>query len=145
MMNPIISENHTESNVNVRGIVDRIIRYQRPETIKDLDEISITDNTEPDKGFGCYKKSERKIEIYLEPTLKWQPWILKKTYFFPFLVIAMTLAHELDHHVNRNNDFINKEQSAEENMLKYIYPALGVFKPMVRLIHLFLPKRKMSG
>ena len=83
-----------------------------------LKEISILDNEESDRLFGCYKKSERKIEIYLEPVLAWQPWILKRTYFFPFLTIAMTFAHELDHHVNRNNDLINKENSAEENMLK---------------------------
>lgn len=144
-MEPIISENHSESNVKVRGIVDRMIKYQQPETIQDLNEIAILDNSEEDRGFGCYRKMERKIEIYLDPILKWQPWILKKTYFFPFLTIAMTLAHELDHHVNRDNAFINREQSAERNMFKYIYPALGVFKPIMKFIHFISPKYLRNG
>ena len=144
-MNPIISENHSESIVNVKRIVHRIVRYQRSETIMGLKKISILDNEESDRLFGCYKKSERKIEIYLEPVLAWQPWILKRTYFFPFLTIAMTLAHELDHHVNRNNAFISKENSAEENMFKYIYPALGVFKPIMKFIHLISPKLIKNG
>ena len=114
MMNPTISENHTESDVNVRKIVERVIRYQQPETLRDLYEIEIVDNRKPDNAFACYKKSKRKIVIYLEPILKWQPWILKKTYFFPFVMIAMTLAHELDHHMNRDNDFVNKENSASD-------------------------------
>ena len=139
-MKPIITENHSESIVNVKGIVERIIKYQRIETIKDLNEIAVLDNSKEDRGFGCYRKSERKIEIYVDPILKWQPWILKKTYFFPFLTIGMTLAHELDHHVNRDNAFIDREQTAERNMFNYIYPALGVFQPIMKFIRLLSSK-----
>lgn len=78
-MNPIISENHSETKVNVRRILKRMIKYQKPETLKDLNEIAILDNSIEDKGFGRYKRAERKIEIYLDPILKWQPWIIKKT------------------------------------------------------------------
>ena len=66
----------------------------------------------------------------------------QKDLFFPFLTIAMTLGHELDHHVNRDNAFINREQSAERNMFKYIYPALGLFRLVLKFIHLFSNRRK---
>ena len=141
-MNPIVIENHTDSMANVRGIVDRIIKHQRPEIIKDLNEIVILDNSIENRGFGCYRKAERKIEIYLDPIFEWQPWILRKTFIFPFITIAMTLAHELDHHVNRNNTSIDREQSAEKNMFRYIYPAVGVFKPMLKFVHLISTKLK---
>jgi hypothetical protein len=72
MMHSIISEHHTESNMSVRGTVEKIIRYQRPDTIEDLREILILDNTNSDRGFGCNNKLERKIEIYLDITLKFQ-------------------------------------------------------------------------
>jgi hypothetical protein len=144
-MGPIITEGHTKTAPNVRGIVDRIIKHQRPETIKDLNEIALLDNSIEDRGFGCYRKTNCRIEIYLDPILKWQPWILKKTYIFPFITIAMTLAHELDHHVNRNNTLIDHEQSAEKNVFKYIYPAIGVFKPILKMIHLILPKQRRLG
>jgi len=144
-MKPIISENHTETTVNVRGIVERIVRYQKPETLKELNEISILDKSEPDIGFGCYKRSDQRIEIYLDNILKWQHWILKRTYLFPYITIAMTISHELDHHVNRNNNFINREKSAESNMLKYIYPSLGIFKPFVKILFLFSPTKQKTG
>jgi hypothetical protein len=144
-MNPIIIESHTESNINVKGIIDRIIRHQQPETLKDLNEIALLDNSIEDRGFGSYRKTDRRIEIYLNPILKWQPWILKKTYLFPFITIAMTLAHELDHHVNRNNTTIDREKSAEKNMFKYIYPAIGIFKPILKIIHLFSKNQKRFG
>ena len=144
-MNPIITESHSESQVNVRGIVERMIRYQKSETIKDLNEIALLDNSIENRGFGCYRKADRRIEIYLDPILKWQPWILKKTYLFPFITIAMTLAHELDHHVNRNNHSIDREKSAEGNMFNYIYPAIGIFKPIMRFIHHFFQKQRGLG
>ena len=95
-MNPIITENHSESQVNVRGIVDRIIRHQKPDTIKGLNEISLLDNSIEDMGFGCYRKTNRRIEIYLDPILKWQPWILKKTYLFTILVNGFTSDERTD-------------------------------------------------
>ena len=144
-MKPIVTEIHTETEVNVKKIVDRIIRYQKSETIRGLNEISILDKSEPDIGFGCYKKAEQKIEIYLDNILKWQPWVLKKTYIFPFIAIAMALSHELDHHVNRDNNSIDREYSAKTNMIKYIYPSLGTFKPLAKILILFAPKRHRNG
>ena len=144
-MNPIITESHSESQINVRGIVARMIRYQKPETIKDLNEIALLDNSIEGGGFGCYRKADRRIEIYLDPILKWQPWILKKTYLFPFITVAMTLAHELDHHVNRNNHSVDREQSAEKSMFNYIYPAIGIFRPILKFIHYFSHKQRTLG
>ena len=144
-MKPIITEHHSEKVVKVRKIVDRIIRNQSIETLNGLNEISILDKMEPDIAFGRYKRAEQKIEIYLDNILKWQPWLIKKTYLFPFITIAMALAHELDHHVNRNNNLIDREYSAEKNMLKYIYPAIGIFKPLIRFLLLFTPKQPRNG
>ena len=144
-MNPIITESHSESQVKVRAIVDRILKYQKPETLEDLNEIALLDNSFEDQGFGCYRKAERRIEIYLDPILKWQPWVLKKTYLFPFITIAMTLAHELDHHVNRDNHTIDREQSAEKNMFTYIYPAIGIFRPILKIVHHFIRKQRTIG
>jgi len=144
-MNPIITESHSESQLKVRGIVDRILKYQKPETLKDLNEIALLDNSIEDRGFGCYRKAERRIEIYLDPILKWQPWVLKKTYLFPFITIAMTLAHELDHHVNRDNHTLDREQSAEKNMFIYIYPAIGIFRPILKIVHHFTRKQRTIG
>lgn len=136
-MKPTISENHTETSVNVKNIVQRVVRYQKPETLNDLNEILILDKAETDIGFACYRKAERKIEIYLDNILKWQPWILKKSYIFPYMTIAMALCHELDHHVTRDNCRIDREKSAESNVFKYLYPSLGVFKPAVWILRLF--------
>ncbi|MFH2045722.1 MAG: hypothetical protein ABIK92_11315 [Pseudomonadota bacterium] len=140
-MIPTISENHTETSVNVRGIVERVLRYQKPETLNDLNEILILDKSEPDIGFGCYRKAEGKIEIYLDNLLKWQPWILKKSYLFPYMTIAMALCHELDNHVTRDNSRIDREKSAENSVIKYLYPSLGVFKPAVGILRLFGKKK----
>ena len=83
--------------------------------------------------------------IYLDPILKWQPWILKKTYLFPFITIAMTLAHELDHHVNRNNHLIDREKSAEKNMFNYIYPSIGIFRPILKFLHYLSREQRTIG
>lgn len=144
-MKPIILENHSEKDVNVKKILDRIIRYQKSETLSGLNEILIIDDDESANAFGCYRKSKRKIEIYIKPTLESLPWILKRTYIFPFWFVSMVVAHELDHHVNRDNGHIDKEKSAEENMMKYIYPALGVFKPMVKITGKILFALKKNG
>ena len=77
-MTIIVSENHSEKQVNVKSIVDRVLKYQKPETIDGLNEITLIDNHQEDVAFGCYKKSARKIEIYIEPTIERIPWILKK-------------------------------------------------------------------
>ncbi len=40
--------------------------------------------------------------------------------------IGLAMGHEIDHHVNRNNFEIDKEQSAVNMALSYIYPSLGI-------------------
>jgi hypothetical protein len=144
-MTPNIIENHTEKNVNVLKIVQRIIRDLPTNVTEGLEEIVILDkNTEVD-SFGCYKNRERRIELYLDGITLWQPWLLKKTYFFPYLSIGMVLGHEIDHHVNRNNSSIDREQSAEMNMMKYIYPSLGIFKPFTNILLLLFTKINRNG
>ncbi len=133
-MTPNIIENHSEKDVNVLRIVQRIIKYLPVNILHGLKEIVILDENNELDAFGCYKKSEKRIELYLDGITLWQPWLLKKTYVFPYLTIGMALGHEIDHHVNRDNMNINKETSAENNSLNYIYPSLGIFKPLFRII-----------
>ena len=135
-MTPKIIEKHSEGSVDVLGIVRRIIRHLPAETLDGLQEILIMD-TNPDRNaFGCYRKSNGRIELYLDGITHWQPWLLKKTYIFPYLIIGMALGHEIDHHVNRDKVNINLEASAENNALRYVYPSLGLFKPAFRLFSL---------
>ncbi len=129
-----IIENHRESVVNVKGIIDRIIKYLPTDILDGLNEIVLLNTNEEHEAFGCYKRGEGRIELYIEDIIGWLPWLLKKTYIFPYLFLGMALGHEMDHHVNRNNDDVDKEISAEKNSMKYIIPSMGIFKPIVRII-----------
>jgi len=140
-MKPQIIEKHSEKIANVSGIVKRIIEYVPQNLLSGLDEIVLMENHSEDRAFACYNRAERRIEIYLDSILEWQPWIFKKTYIFPYLTIGMALGHELDHHVNRNNKSVDKEKNAETNALRYIYPSRGIFKPLVRLMAFILRKK----
>ena len=122
-----------------------MIRYQKHETLNGLNEILIIDDNETGNVFGCYSKSKRRIEIYIKPDLESLPWVLKRTYILPFLFIAMIVAHELDHHVNRDNGHIDTEKSAEENMIRYMYPALGIFKPLAKITSRLMFAIKKDG
>ena len=82
-MTPNIIENHSEKDVNVLGIIQRIIKYLPSNIFDGLKEIAILDKSNEVDAFGCYKKSEKRIELYLDGITLWQPWLLKKTYFFP--------------------------------------------------------------
>ncbi len=56
--------------------------------------------------------------------------------FYPltYTIVGMAFCHELDHHVHRSDGGMDKEASAEANVMKYMYPSLGVFKPAAKLI-----------
>ena len=131
---PWITENHSETTVNVVDIVRRILKHLPSETLDGLNEIVILDKNEEVSAFGCYRRQEKRIELYMDGLTLWQPWILKKTYVFPYICVALALGHEIDHHVNRDND-IDKEMSAERDAFKYVYPSLGFFKPLVKLTY----------
>ena len=140
-MLPNIIENHSETEVNVAGIVRRIIAHLPSEVIDELNEIIILDKNEENSAFGAYWKSYGRIELYLDGITLWLPWLLKKTYVIPYVFLGTALGHELDHHVNRLNNLPDKEASAEANAFKYVYPSLGIFKPIATLILSFLRKR----
>ena len=141
-MTPKITQRHSETDINVLGIVQRIIRHLPSNIYEGLQEIVILDsNPNNTNAFACYRRADRRIELYLDGITLWQPWLLKKTYLFPYLFIGMALGHELDHHVNRNGPGIDRETSAETNALRYVYPSLGLFKPIFRLISIIARAR----
>ena len=141
---PKISECNSDYDVNVGRIVRRIIKYAPPYCLKGLREIKIMDKDPDDIGFSCYKRGDKKIELYIEDIIGWQPSFLRKSYLFPYVTIGIALGHEIDHHVNREHNESTKEESAESNALKYVYPSFGVFKPLVQLFSLLLRiKRKI--
>ena len=144
-MLPQITENHSETTVNVGGMVRRVLKHLPSEALDGLNEILILDKNEEGSAFGCYRRQEKRIELYMDGLTLWQPSILKKTYVFPYICVALTLGHEIDHHVNRDRD-IDKEISAERNSFKYIYPSFGFFKPLVKLTyHLMQFYSKLRG
>jgi hypothetical protein len=132
-MGPIIVENYRDVGVDVAHIVHRILSHLSPEVLEGLHEVRLLEKH--DHAFACYKKEEGAIEIYLVDLLGFLPPIFWKAFYpFTYLVVGMAVGHELDHHVNRNNDEIDREASAEANIMKYVYPSVGVFKPAARTI-----------
>lgn len=140
-MLPKIIENHSETAVNVAGIVRRILAHLPSEVLDELNEVIILDKNNKHSAFGAYWKSHGRIELYLDGITLWLPWILKKTYVIPYLFIGTALGHELDHHVNRSNNMPDKEASAETNAFKYVYPSLGIFRPIATLVSSLMRKR----
>jgi hypothetical protein len=140
-MPPKIIEKHSEADVCVKSIVVRILKFLKETDLNGLNEILILDASEEKNCFGLYNRNEQRIELYVGDIIGWLPWILKKTYLLPYLFIGTALGHELDHHLNRLNDLSDKEVSAEANAFKYVYPSLGVFKPIAALILLLMRKR----
>jgi hypothetical protein len=132
-MQPVIIENYTKLGVDAGRIVRRILSHLPPDIFEGLCEVRLLDRH--DTGFACYRKNEGIIEIYVTMLLgNFSPILLKLLYPFTYMLIGMALGHELDHHVNRNNQGIDREASAEANIMRYIYPSLGIFKPAVRII-----------
>ena len=145
-MSPEIT-NYSSNNMFVYKIIRRIVKHAPSDCLEGLEEIRILDKDPADLGFACYFKKEKRIELYVDDLIGWQPWLLKKSYVFPYLTIGLTLGHEIDHHVNRASDMskIKLEQSAENSALKYIYPSFGIFKPIVRFVFFFLRMMKKGS
>ena len=133
-----IIENYKINDINVGKIVRRILKYAPSNSIENLDEILILDKDPEGAAFARYSKDKKRIELFVQDMLGWQPWLLRKTYFFPYLIISITLGHELDHHVRRNAIGIDKESAAESNALNYVYPSFGIFKPLIKLLAFLL-------
>ena len=102
----------------------------------------ILDVNEQEDCFGAYDRKARWIELYAGDIIGWLPWILKKTYLIPYSFIKEALGHEIDHHVNRQNP--SSEKAAETTALKYVYPSLGIFQPLIRLASLLFRKKHSS-
>lgn len=135
-----ISEEYSPCGVDVGRIVTRIIKYAPSESIEDLKEIRLLDRDPTDTGFAKYVQTAKRIELYIDDIVGWQPWLLKKSYIFPYLTIGMALGHEIDHHVHRNRTSADDESFAEKSALKYVYPSMGIFKPFVKILSLFSSK-----
>lgn len=148
-MYPKIIATYSDHGVNIGKIVQRIIKNAPKESIQGLNAVRIVDKSPDKKGFACYLKDHREIYLFVDDIIGWQPWLLKKSMIFPYLSIGLALGHEIDHHVNRDNIILDKEESAESNAIKYIYPSFGFFKPLalviIFLLQLFRKKDKRVG
>lgn len=131
-----IIEAYSECGVDAGYIVRRIMSYLPTDEVGGIREVRLLDYSPGRKGFARYITDECTIEVFIREIVDWQPWLLKKSFFFPYLAIGLALGHELDHHVHRAENGEEKERSAELNAMKYVYPSLGVFKPLVWLVGL---------
>ena len=136
-MPPKIIENHANVGIDAGRIVHRILSHVSPDILTGLNEVRLLERH--DQAFACYKKNEGVIEIYLGELLRdFHPVFLKLFYPFTYMIVGMALGHELDHHVNRNSNVMDKEASAETNIMNYVYPSMGLFKPVVKIVSLCL-------
>jgi len=137
---PRIIAAYSNHDLDIGKMVQRIIKYAPEEKISGLNKIRLVDKSPDDRFFACYLKDHREIYLFVDDIIGWLPWLLKKSYIFPYLAVGLALGHEIDHHVNRENNTIDKEKSAECNALKYIYPSFGIFKPFMRLFTFIVSK-----
>lgn len=135
-----VIESYTDCGIDVGGIVRRIVKYAPPPSLQGLRAVKLLDKDPRNIGFASYLKSEATIELYVADIVGWQPWILRRSYVFPYLSIGIALGHELDHHANRDNTRIGKERAAESSALQYIYPSFGMFKPVAKLLSFLISK-----
>lgn len=132
-MPPTVIEHYRDIGVDVGYIVHRILSHLSPDILEGLHEVRLLERH--DHALACYKKEEGAIEIYVAELLGYLPRILLKMFYpFTYMVVGMAVGHELDHHVNRNNHDIDREASAETNIMRYVYPSLGIFRPAARII-----------
>jgi len=82
-MLPRIVEKYSVNGINSAAIVKRIVDHLPHGTLNGLMEIRLLGANQ--ECFGCYIRDDRRIELYLEDIVGWQPWLLKKTYVFPFV------------------------------------------------------------
>ena len=141
---PRIIESYKYYGVDISRIVKRILKFAPEYSLDGLKIVRILDSDSQQSGFACYLKKEGEIRLFAQGLVDWQPWILKKTYLFPYITVGLALGHEIDHHVNRMNSDIDKERSAENNAIKYIYPSFGMFKPLAKLLF-FLGRTKRGN
>ena len=141
---PKIIEDYSSCVVNVGRIVQRLVKFAPFGSLDELNEIRIMDNDPDEIGFARYFKEEKIIELFVNDIIGWQPWLLKRTYILPYLSIGIALGHELDHHVNRLNNSRDKEHQAEVNAFKYVYPSLGFFKPIAKIVSYLANVRKKN-
>lgn len=142
-MPPRIVEAYSHRGVDVARIVKRVVKYAPRYSLEGLEEILILDKDPRNIGFASYHRKEKRIELYVSDIIGWQPWILRKSYIFPYMVVAMALGHEIDHHVRREADQADKEECAEGNVLRYVYPSFGIFKPVIWLLSAASGKSKI--
>jgi hypothetical protein len=142
-----IVDHSTSCGVNIKYIVKRIIAHVPEEVIADLKTVEIFDFAPGRKGFARYVRHENKIDLYVHEDIGWLPWILKKTFIFPYLLVGLALGHEIDHHVNRDRVMTeeDREKSAESNAMKYIYPSFGALKPVARLVRWLIGRNMKKG
>ena len=126
-----IVEKHSVQGLNVKAIVKRIIKHLPSEVLKGLNEITLLNKH--DKYFVRYIQDEGRIELFVDDIVGWQPWFLKKTYIFPYLCIGIELSSAIEHHVNRDKVSPDGEY-IPQNPLKYLYPSLGIFKYVLKLL-----------
>jgi hypothetical protein len=130
-MYPLIIEIHPIRGINVAAIVMRIVEHLPFSVLEGLTEITLLNTHE--EYFVRYIKEEGRIELYVGDIVGWQPWIFKKTYFFPYLCIGIELGIGLEQHVYyRTKD--NGKEYRPNNPLMYIYPSLGIFKLIIKPI-----------
>jgi hypothetical protein len=140
-MYPRVIEDYHECGIDVRRIVIAMIKRAPRGCLDGLDAVEILDSSSEGRGFACYQKELRRIQLFVRELVAWQPWLLRKSFVFPYLTIGLALGHEIDHHVNRNNEKLEKEPHAEGSALDYIYPFFFVTRPIKRMLA-FLRKRR---
>jgi len=133
-MHPKIIEDYQCCGVDVRKIVGTMIRHAPKGCLDGLDTVEILDSSPGGKGFACYHKESRRIHLFVRNLIAWQPWLLRKSVVFPYLTIGLALGHEIDHHVNRDNEEVEKEVHAEAKALDYIFPFFLIVKPIKKLV-----------
>ncbi len=130
MTTPQIVEKYTDIGTDVGRIVRRILSHLPPDVLDGLREVRILDRNTEHPAFGCYRSGEGSIELYVADIIGWLPFFLRKSYLVPYVFVGVTLGHELDHHAQRANRAVDRELSAERSAFKYVYPSLGIFKPL---------------
>jgi hypothetical protein len=130
-MYPLITEIHFIRGINVAAMVRRMVEHLPPSVLEGLKEITLLNTHE--EYFGRYIKEEGRIELYVGDIVGWQPWILKKTYFFPYLCIGIELGIGLEQHVYYRTVNNGKEYRPNYPFM-YIYPSLGIFKVIIKPI-----------
>ena len=130
-MDPLIMEIHPIRGINIAAMVRRMVKHIPGTVLEGLTEITLLNTQE--KYFSRYVKEEGRIELYVGDIVGWQPWVLKKTYFFPYLCIGIELGIGLEQHVYYRTVYNGKEYRPTYPFM-YIYPSLGIFKIIIKPI-----------